>query len=142
MTRCAAPALLVPVALLATAFALGGCASASAPACGPGRQAMSSELLYFGTAMPQGSVSPAQWQAFLDAEVTPRFPAGFSAWPAAGQWRGADRALVREPSFVLNVVHAPSAADDAAIDALVQAYKRRFRQESVLRVTGAACVAF
>jgi len=128
--------------LLVAGLALGGCANAPVPACAPGQQAMSSELLYFGTAMPLGRVSASDWQAFVDAEVTPRFPAGLSTWPAGGQWRGADGALVREPSFVLNVVHTPTPADEAAIGAIVQAYKQRFHQESVLRVANAACVAF
>jgi Protein of unknown function (DUF3574) len=130
------------VLLLAAGVALGGCASAPAPACAPGRQAMTSELLYFGSAMPQGAVSPADWRAFADAEVTPRFPAGFSVWPAAGQWRGGDGAVVREASFVLNIVHAATPEDEVAIGAIVQAYRQRFHQESVLRVSSAACVAF
>ena len=128
--------------LLAAGVALGGCASAPDRACAPGQQAMASELLYFGTAMPDGTVSAADWQAFVDAEVTPRFPAGLSAWPAAGQWRAGDGTLVRESSFVLNIVHAPTPPDEAALGAIVQAYKLRFHQESVLRVASAACVAF
>ena len=92
--------------------------------------------------MPRGTVSPADWQAFVDAEATPRFPAGLSVWPAAGQWRAGDGALVREQSFVLNIVHAPTPADEAAVVAIVQAYKQRFHQESVLRVASAVCVAF
>jgi hypothetical protein len=127
-------------------LALAGCALAPvpglAPACANGQQAMASELLYFGTAMPQGVVSATDWQAFVDAEVTPRFPAGLTTWPAAGQWRGGDGALVREASYVVNIVHAPTPADEAAIGAIVQAYKQRFHQESVLRVSSAACVAF
>jgi hypothetical protein len=124
--------------------ALAACANLPAPAtaCAPGRQAMESELLYFGAATPQGAVSDTDWRDFVDAVVTPRFPDGLTAWPASGQWRSADGALVRESSRVLNVVHAPGAPADAAIAAIIDAYKQRFQQESVLRATSAACVAF
>jgi hypothetical protein len=118
-----------------------GCAGLSNPRCAAGLQAQVAEHLYFGQAMPDGQVSAAAWQAFLDAEVSPRFPQGFSAWPVAGQWRSASGALVREPSHVLNIVHEDSAAVRAAIGQIMQAYKLRFQQEAVLRVQTQACVA-
>jgi hypothetical protein len=136
--RRTAARLLAP--LLALAF--GGCAGPSAPACANGRQAMTSELLYFGTAMPQGVVTAEAWRGFVDEVVTPRFPDGLTAWPASGQWRPAGGALVHEASWVLNVVHAPDARSDAAIADIIEAYRKRFRQDSVLRVSTAACVAF
>ena len=91
--------------------------------------------------MPEGQVSAAAWQAFLNAEVTPRFPQGLSVWPVAGQWRSASGASVREPSHVLNIVHEDSPALRAAIGQIVQAYKLRFRQEAVLREQTQARVA-
>ena len=132
--------------LPAIAIALGGCAGGNAPApataCARGQQAMTSELLYFGTAMPQGVVSAEDWRGFVDAVVTPRFPDGLTAWPASGQWTPAGGATVREATWVLNVVHAPDARSDSSIAEIVADYKRRFHQESVLRVSSAACVAF
>ena len=136
--RCAAAPLLAT----ALALAFGGCAGPSAPACPSGRQAMTSELLYFGTATPQGVVTAEAWRDFVDEEVTPRFPDGLTTWPASGQWRPAGGAPVREASWVLDVVHAKDARSDAAIAEIVDDYKRRFHQDSVLRVSTAACVAF
>ena len=133
--------LLLVGALLAV-FALAGCASAPTPPCPSGQQAMRAELLYFGTAMPHGTVSPEDWRGFVDEVVTPRFPDGLTAWPASGQWTSPGGALVREPSWVLSVVHRPDAAADAAIAEIADAYKKRFQQESVLRVGSPACVAF
>ena len=78
----------------------------------------------------------------VDTVVTPRFPDGLTAWPAQGQWRSPDGAPVREASWVLNIVHAPDAASETAIVEIVDAYKTRFRQESVLRVVSDACVGF
>ena len=103
---------------------------------------MTSELLYFGTAMPQGVVPADAWRGFVDDVITPRFPDGLTTWAAAGQWRPAGGALVREASTVLNIVHPADARSDAAIAEIIDAYKKRFQQESVLRVSSAACVAF
>ena len=78
------------------ALALAGCASAPAPSCAPGQQAMRAELLYFGTATPRGTVSPEDWRHFVDEVVTPRFPDGLTVWPAGGQWRSAQGEAVHE----------------------------------------------
>jgi hypothetical protein len=101
-----------------------------------------SETLYFGTDMPGGTVGLQAWQAFLDEAVTPAFPQGFSVWQATGQWRSEAGSLVREPSYVLNIVHPDTLALDGAVAGLAAAYKTRFRQEAVLRVKSAACVSF
>lgn len=131
--------VLVMASLAACAGAPG---PALTPACARGQQAMATELLYFGTQGPGGVVTGVDWRAFVDAEVTPRFPEGLTAWPASGQWRSPAGQLVREDAWVLNIVHAPDAASDAAILGVIDAYKKRFAQQSVLRVSSAACVAF
>ena len=47
--------------------------------------------LYFGLGpadRPEQGISEAEWRAFLDREVTPRFPAGLSVLDVYGQWQG------------------------------------------------------
>jgi hypothetical protein len=73
--------------------------------------------------------------------VTPRFPSGLTVWPAAGQWRGNDGEVVREASYVLNLLHAPDAKSEADVVAIVTEYKKQFEQEAVLRVRSAACLS-
>ncbi|MCK9688772.1 DUF3574 domain-containing protein [Scleromatobacter humisilvae] len=138
MTPRLAAGLLLPAIVLA----LAGCAVAPASRCAPGQAAMRAELLYFGTAGPRGTVSPEDWRDFVDEVVTPRFPDGLTAWPANGQWKPAGGAAVREASWVLSIVHRPDAASEAAIAGIAEAYKTRFQQESVLRVSSDACVSF
>jgi hypothetical protein len=121
---------------------LAACAAPATTTCSAGERAMVSDRLFFGTQRAAGDVTPADWTQFLAAEVTPRFPAGFTTWSASGQWRAADGRIVREPSYVLEVVHDTDASADAAIGAIATAYKARFQQESVLRVRAGACVAF
>jgi hypothetical protein len=103
---------------------------------------MRSESLYFGTASPNGPVTPEQWTAFLAETVTPRFPQGLTVLPASGQWRSGAGEIAREESYVLNIVHAGTATEDSLFDEVVAAYKNRFQQESVLRVRSDVCVSF
>jgi hypothetical protein len=100
---------------------------------------MKSELLYFGTASRNGPVRAEQWSAFLDEFVTPRFPDGLSVWPASGQWRSGTANVEREDSYVLNIVHAGSTADEQAFQEIIDAYKTRFQQEAVLRTQSNVC---
>jgi hypothetical protein len=98
------------------------------------QQAGVSDRLYFGTAQPGGLVSEADWAAFLEDVVTPRFPQGLTVWSANGQWRDRAQRINRERTFVLEVVHPPQPAADAALKEIVAEYRRRFAQESVLWV--------
>ncbi|MFJ4294149.1 DUF3574 domain-containing protein [Cupriavidus sp. NPDC089707] len=132
----------VIVIALALAFSLAGCAAIPAPACADGEQAAIGDLLYFGMAKPGGTVSEAEWDAFVQASVAPRFPNGFAVWPAAGQWRGADGKAVSEATRVLSVVHAPDEHSEAAARAIASEFKTRFRQEAVLRVRSHVCMSF
>jgi hypothetical protein len=109
----------------------------------PTGQPSVSDLLYFGTAKPDGFVSPEDWADFLSSAVTPRYPQGLSAWQASGQWQGADgKLVVREDSFVLSLIHPESSEDEQSIADIVREYKTRFSQEAVMRVKSQACVSF
>lgn len=110
--------------------------------CTQGQHEYASELLYFGSQSPQGEVTADQWSDFLDKQVTPFFPDGLSVFRAAGQWHSEAGTLVRENSFVLNLIHPDNAADDNTIRRIMAAYKTRFKQESVLRVKSQVCTEF
>ncbi len=101
-----------------------------------------SDTLYFGTVMPGGTVSEEQWLDFLKSAVTPRFPAGFTAWKASGQWKAPDGTIVREPSHVLSVLHTDDERGNAGAIAVMTEYKSRFHQQAVLRVRSHACISF
>jgi len=117
-------------------------------ACAPamqssGLQDVVTERLYFGrNAANTPVVSDSAWSAFLREVVSTRLPSGFTVWPAEGEWREAGQAPSREPSFVLEVVHPRSAGTDSAIVAIIAEYKRRFGQESVLRVVTAGRASY
>jgi hypothetical protein len=121
----------------------------AAAACAPaiqssGMQSVVTERLYFGRNVAQTlSVTDSAWAVFVTDVVSARLPNGFTFWAAEGEWRGADGRSTHEPSFVLEVVHpARSTAMEAAIVAIIVEYKRRFSQESVLRVVTAGRAAY
>lgn len=121
--------------------ALAACAGLSPPPCPAGQRAAVQEMLFFGTDTPYGRVTPEDWTRFLGETVTPRFPEGLTAWPASGQWRSASGALIHEPSYVLSLVHPPSAAADESVQELMASYKAKFQQEAVLRVKANVCIS-
>jgi hypothetical protein len=101
-------------------------------ACRGSAKAMARLELLFGSSRRQGApISEEEWTAFLDTEVTPRFPNGLTVLSGPGQWRGKD-----------GHVEKPSRAADAHIEAIRSVFKQRFAQESVMRVDGASCVSF
>lgn len=137
------------VSIVLVALSAASCASAalqtpaSVPPAASALQASISDRLYFGRSIPQGgTVSPADWTAFLSEVVTPRFPAGLTAWQATGQWRDESGVIVREESFVLELIHPADTRADRAILEIIAEYRRRFRQESVLRVRDRVEVTF
>ncbi|KRE89223.1 hypothetical protein ASG87_06080 [Frateuria sp. Soil773] len=129
-------------AIAALPLLLAACASLPNGACGPGMHGAVRDELYFGTAMPQGQVSPGDWDRFLRDTVTPRFPQGLTVSAASGQWRGADGGIVREPAYAVTLVHPDDDASEQAVRAIAGAYKARFAQEAVLRVRSPACASF
>jgi hypothetical protein len=109
-----------------------------------GMEPVITDRLYFGRMTADSvSVTDSAWATFLKDVVSSRLPSGFTYWVAQGEWRGSDGRVRREPSFVLEVVHPPrSAPADSVILGIVAEYKRRFTQESVLRVVTTGRASF
>jgi hypothetical protein len=112
-------------------------------ACPAGAESWERTELYMGLSRPDGStIGEADFQGFVDSEVTPRFPDGLTLFAGAGQWRGGDGKIVKEDSRVLVLLHPDTPGVDRELEAIRGAYIERFAQESVLRVDGASCVSF
>jgi hypothetical protein len=112
-------------------------------ACRPGAVPLAHLELLFGMSRKDGGeVTEAEWHAFLEEEVSPRFPEGLVVFTGYGQWRTRAGRKARENSHVVEVWYRPSADSDAKIEAIRSAYKARFSQESVMRVDGVSCVSF
>jgi hypothetical protein len=134
------PAIL---GVLASAAMLSGCASLAPAACPSGQSPGRTVQLFFGRNIGGAlGVSDADFKAFVDAELTPRFPDGLTVLDAAGQWRGADGIVGREPSKLVILALPGRAGGEDRLDAVRQAYRQRFRQEAVLVTTQSACLGF
>ena len=92
--------------------------------------------LFFGTAKPDGVVSDAEFLAFLDQEVTPRFPDGLTLLKGDGQFRGEDGVIIKEDSFLLILLYPVESfrQSNRRINTIRELYKAQFQQQSVLRV--------
>jgi hypothetical protein len=116
------------------ALLVGACAQQlQSTACPAPLKAAVEVDLYFG------EISPAQWTAFLDEEVTSRFPDGLSVVDVYGQYRNRQGAVGRERSKLLVIVVFDAPAHAPRVQAIVDSYRRRYSQESVLHVERAVC---
>ena len=126
--------------LVLTVVLTGACASAGRP---KGLRAAHVERLYFGRNIGDtATVSDSAWNAFLRTVLTPAFPEGATVWDAAGQWRAPNGDLVRERSFVVELVHFVTPDVEARVQKVMADYKIRFAQESVLRLVTNAWAGF
>lgn len=123
-------------------LAMAACTPIANRPCPGDQRAAVRDSLYFGTAKPDGVVSPEEWAEFLSAVVTPRFPEWLTVWQASGQWKGADGSIVRELSNVLILARPDDETSEAAVLEILRAYKARFQQEAVLRLRSTTCLSF
>lgn len=128
-------------------LALAACMQQTPPreaeACLEGAEERVVAQMYFGRNIGgELGVSEEEWDAFVDAEITPRFPDGLTVTDAEGQWRDSETgAIVREPSKELTVFLSDE-ADRRALDAIADAYKTQFQQQAVALVIERSCVSF
>lgn len=137
------------LAALLFAAVLNGCATTASMQGDASRPAQSSgwirSELYFAVGNEDGTgvIDDARWRAFLDAEVTPRFPDGLTVLDGYGQWRfQQDGRLVRQRAKVLVVLHEDGAKRREDIEAIRLAWKRMTGHESVLWARSAVEVSF
>ncbi len=103
--------------------------------------------LFFGARKPDGTeVSESEWDDFLDKVITPEFPDGLTVLTGMGQFRGSDGIAIEEKGTVLILLYPRRARKESSkrIEKIRTAYKRKFRQQSVLRVDypTPVCVSF
>ena len=93
--------------------------------------------LYFGRNKPDGAeVSRKDFDEFLSGFVTERFPDGLTVLKGRGQFLDSDGEVEREHSVVLILLYPISARNEKSvkIEEIREEYKKRFLQQSVLRV--------
>jgi hypothetical protein len=135
---------MLRAAAIILALAWSGSAAAQMTACAAGQDARQVAELLFGRKIGDRlGVSETQWGRFVDREISPRFPDGLTVLDARGAWRDSTRkTIVHEPSKVVEIVLPGKPDDIEQLNRIAQAYKTRFRQQSVGVVVRGACVSF
>lgn len=99
--------------------------------------------LYFGRNRPGGEVSEAEFQHFLEVEVTKRFPDGLTLLDGLGQFQDSAGTIQKEKSKLLILLYPLSdRGAERKIEDIRSAYKGQFQQESVLRADSLDRVSF
>jgi hypothetical protein len=102
--------------------------------------------LYFGLGPadePGKGISESAWRAFLDKEVTPRFPNGLSVIDVYGQWQGKEEKVPERIRTKLLIIDYPDIGENRdKIEAIRAAWKKLTGDQSVMRVTEPADVSF
>jgi uncharacterized protein DUF3574 len=136
--------LLQTASVIALALFVHGSANAQVAACRGGQKPTQIAEMMFGRKVGDRiSVSEVEWSRFVDREITPRFPAGLTVYNAAGQWQDTTtKKVVHEPSKIVHIVLPGDDDEIERLNAIAEAYKSRFKQQSVAVIVRAACVSF
>jgi hypothetical protein len=110
----------------------------------PGEQRMLVAELFFSRGIKgREPLTDAEWAASAAQTVTPNFPDGFTVFDSEGQWRNPQTGLIARERTKILLVAAKREPDLAQrLSAVVDAYKARFRQQSVGIITRDSCAAF
>ncbi len=100
--------------------------------------------LFFGMDIPGGGqVSNDQWEKFTDSIVSPRFPAGYTEWDAAGKWLDTEtKQTISEHTKVLTFIGKKSGQRENLLDTITQSYIYQFKQQAVLRLNSKSKARF
>src|SRR5918995_5538324 len=102
---------------------VGGCLTSGVATCGlTAKPHVVAELIFGRNIGDRLGVGEGEFRRFVDEEVTPRFPDGFTVLDGRGQWREGGR-IVREPSKVLVVALTEEGRGRAELAAVAEAYK-------------------
>ncbi|NJR32073.1 MAG: DUF3574 domain-containing protein [Chamaesiphon sp. CSU_1_12] len=99
--------------------------------------------LFLGLRKSNGTeVNNSEFQQFLDREVTPRFPDGFTIISGQGQFKNDRGAILQERSKLLILLYPIAATSSQKVEKIRTAYIAAFQQQSVLRTDNLSCAAF
>ena len=107
-----------------------------------GKLAIKTEL-FFGLSKPGGEITNAEFQRFLNQEITPRFPSGLTLLDGQGQFKTVGGKIIAERSRVLILLYPFGDREShQKIEQIRARYQKAFQQESVLRIDERICAAF
>ncbi len=100
--------------------------------------------LFFGRGIEgREPLTDAEWAEFAAQTIAPNFPDGFTVLDGVGQWRNPQTGHIARDRTKILLVAAKRAPDLARrLSAVTDAYKTKFRQQSVGIITRDSCGAF
>lgn len=144
MATCNPFSMARPVAALVAALILTGCMSIDIDGVSLCRdENWAGSTLYLGRSTEASPITDEAWKTFVEAEVTPRFPDGFTWMDGQGAWyNSAFKRTIYEDSTLLIILHPDSKENRKKVFEVASAYRVTFNQQAVLRARAATCVAF
>jgi hypothetical protein len=100
--------------------------------------------LFFGRGSPgRATLSETEWAEFTAETVAPNFRDGFTIFDGEGRWRNPQTGHVTAELSKILLVAAKREPDLAQrLSAVIEAYKKRYHQQTVGIVTRDSCAAF
>lgn len=131
-------------AVLAVQAVLAVHTPAAANACiAGGQETLVVDLMFGRNIGTRVGVTEKAFRAFVDREVTARFPDGFTVLDTIGQYRAPGKAtIVKEPGKQITIALGDETRDLPRVREVVEAYKIRFKQQSVAVIAHRSCVSF
>ena len=140
----ATPVLRTAIVFAACAFILSCSLQAETNPCPDETEPYVEYRLFFGLGdgeNPQ-AVSQEQWNEFLTDVVTPEFPDGLTVLDARGQYSDSSGTVVGENTKLLILLVVRNDGSTGSVDRIIEDYKKKFDQTSVLRVVETSCASF
>jgi Protein of unknown function (DUF3574) len=99
--------------------------------------------LVFGMSRSSGpDITEAEFQSFVDDQITPRFPDGLTVLSGNGQFKDSSGTIVQEKSKLLVLLYPFNKQSIQLVEDVRAEYKGMFQQQSVLRIDEQMCVSF
>ena len=100
--------------------------------------------LFFGRNIKgRAPLTDVEWSEFAAQTITPNFPDGFTVFDGEGQWRNPRTGYIaRDPTKILLVAARRTPDLARRLSAVIDAYKAKFRQQSVGLITRDSCAMF
>jgi hypothetical protein len=103
----------------------------------------SQTTLYLGRGIQGAAINDDVFRSFIEDEVTPRFPSGFTLLHGQGAWKNTGlQRTIYEGSSMLVVLHPGTSANRQALRNIAGAYRTRFHQQAVIEARHQTCVSF
>lgn len=99
---------------------------------------------YFGRSRPaETEKTQKAWADFVQNEVTPRFPDGFTIFQGRGAWLNPVlKTTIYEASKVLVILHPDTVESRQNVADLAEAYRSHFHQQAALTSNHKTCATF